>query len=202
MAGPILKYLSDALLKFEYVYLTPLLSRPPVPQWMPVLAQSSQQSLEKNTPFDINSIFDGFLWGVPTCRRSVEKRMMRKFGAPNWHNKLILPRKDIKTCGACGDHHEVGRLCPNCYSKVKAETAVIQEKMVKELGLDPVDKEVAIVYQGEKNQFDDEFFKGKNIVEMEKPRPKWFSKNLLQKSGPNSNLSNTETTVIKPHDLG
>ena len=31
--------------------------------------------------------------------------------------------------------------------------------MVKELGLDPIDKEVAIVYQGEKQQFDDEFFK-------------------------------------------
>ncbi|XP_057370198.1 large ribosomal subunit protein bL32m isoform X2 [Daphnia carinata] len=202
MAGPLLKYLTDALVKFEYVYLTPLLRRPPTPQWIPLVVQTPQQLMDKDASFDIKSIFDGFLWGVPTCRRSAEKRMMRKYGAPNWHNKLILPRKDIKTCGTCGHNHEAGRLCPNCYSKVKAETSVLQEKMVQELGLDPIDKEIAIVYQGEKNQFDDEFFKGKRVVQMEKPRPKWFSKNLLQKSGPNSDLGNSEVTTIKPHDLG
>ena len=37
---------------------------------------------------------------------------------------------------------------------------------------------------------------------MEKVRPKWFSKNLLQKSGPVTELGNNETTAIKPHDLG
>jgi hypothetical protein len=47
----------------------------------------------------------------------------------------------------------------NCYSKVKAETTILQEQMIKELGINPVEKEVAIVYQGEKNQFNDEFFK-------------------------------------------
>lgn len=31
--------------------------------------------------------------------------------------------------------------------------------MIKELGIKPVEKEVAIVYQGEKNQLNDEFFK-------------------------------------------
>lgn len=52
----------------------------------------------------------------------------------------------------------------NCYSKVKAETTVLQEKMIQELGLDPVDKEIAIVYQGERNQFDDEFFKVHHVI--------------------------------------
>jgi hypothetical protein len=47
----------------------------------------------------------------------------------------------------------------NCYSKVKAETTVLQEQMIQELGIKPVEKEVAILYQGEKNQFNDEFFK-------------------------------------------
>ncbi|KZS06961.1 39S ribosomal protein L32, mitochondrial [Daphnia magna] len=202
MAGHLLKCLTDALGKFEYVYLTPLLRRPPTPQWIPLVVQAPEQLLEKDASFDIKSIFDGFLWGVPTCRRSAEKRMMRKYGAPNWHNKLILPRKDIKTCGTCGHNHEAGRLCPNCYSKVKAETSVLQEKMVQELGLDPIDKEIAIVYQGEKTQFDDEFFKGKRVVQMEKPRPKWFSKNLLQRCGPNSDVNSSEHTIIKPHDLG
>lgn len=95
--------------------------------------------------------------------------------------------------------------------------------MVQELGLNPIEKEVAIVYQGEKQQFDDDFFQvihfqktcsifpcklisliflqNKKVVEMEKPRPKWFSRNLLQKTGPATELGN-ETTAIKPHDLG
>ncbi len=42
---------------------------------------------------------------------------------------------------------------------MKEETTALQEKMVQELGLDPIDKEVAIVYQGEKQHYSDEFFK-------------------------------------------
>ncbi len=114
MAG-ILKSLTDALVCFEHVYLIPLFRRPQSPNWIPLLVQSSQPSqklsVAKESPFDINSIFDGFLWGVPTCRRSAEKRMMRKYGAANWHNKLILPRKDLKSCGSCGHYHEEHRLC-------------------------------------------------------------------------------------------
>lgn len=34
----------------------------------------------------------------------------------------------------------------------------MQEKMVQELGIDPVEKEVVIVYQGEKQEHGDEFF--------------------------------------------
>ena len=111
MAGHMLKCLADALVHFEYVYLNALLRHPPTPQLIPLLVQPSQQLVCKNAPFDINSIFDGFLWGVPTCRRSAEKRMMRKYGAPKWHNKLILPRKDIKVCGTCGHYHEDKCLC-------------------------------------------------------------------------------------------
>merc|ERR1712136_475271 len=54
--------------------------------------------------FDINETFDGFLWGVPTNRRSIEKRMMRKYGAADWHNKLILPKKNLLSCNSCGHH--------------------------------------------------------------------------------------------------
>ena len=107
----LLKSLTEALVCFEHVYLTPLFRRPPSHNWIPLIVQSSQESLRKESPFDINSIFDGFLWGVPTCRRSAEKRMMRKYGAANWHNKLILPRKDLLACGTCGHYHEQHRLC-------------------------------------------------------------------------------------------
>nr|CAG4643619.1 EOG090X0IGM [Ilyocryptus agilis] len=202
MAGRLLRSLAEVLVQFETVYLSPIWRRPPT-GWLPAIAQSPAIDPTKtNTPFDIKSIFDGFLWGVPTCRKSVEKRMMKKYGASNWVNKLILPRKDLLPCGSCGHYHERGRLCPNCYEKVKTETSTMQEQMIKELGLNPIDKEVVILYDGEKQQHNDEFFQGKRIVEMKKPRPQWFSKNLLQKSGPVTELGNAEVSTIKPHDLG
>nr|CAG4636656.1 EOG090X0IGM [Eubosmina coregoni]SVE70172.1 EOG090X0IGM [Eubosmina coregoni] len=146
-------------------------------------------------------ILNSVLRGVPTGRRSAEKRSMRKFGAANWHNKLILP-KQLQVCVSCGHHHEKHRLCPNCYAKVKTETSAMQDKMIEELGLNPIEKEVVILYKGEKQEHSDEFFQGKRIVEMDTPRPSWFCKNLLQKSGSISEASGNEVTAIKPHNLG
>nr|CAG4648996.1 EOG090X0IGM [Polyphemus pediculus] len=157
---------------------------------------------DSKKPFDIKNIFDGYLLAVPTNRRSAEKRMMRKFGSEKWNNKLILPRTDLLPCNTCGHYHEKGRLCSNCYERIKTETAAMQAEMIKELGLKPVEKEVVIVYKGEKQQHTDEFFEGKKIVEMQKPRPKWFSQNLLQKSGSGSHSEDIETTTVKPHELG
>ena len=110
----LLKSLSDTLtVQLENVFLAAACVRRPDSNVIPLLLQNSTSQLD--TPpkksFDINEIFDGFLWGVPTNRRSVERRMMRKYGAPDWHNKLILPRKDLLTCDSCGHYHEKGRLC-------------------------------------------------------------------------------------------
>nr|CAG4646703.1 EOG090X0IGM [Macrothrix elegans] len=204
MAGSILRSITEAISHLEYVILAGLGRRPPPAlEYIPALVCSTEQAVTQKAPFDINSIFDGFLWGVPTCRRSAEKRMMRKFGAPNWHNKLILPKKNLKECNACGHYHEERRLCPNCYAKVMEETKAMQEKIIAQLGINPIEKDVAVVYEGEKRQFDDEFLKTRNIVEMEKPRPRWFSKNLLQKSGSAAvEQGSSEATAIKPHELG
>ena len=113
MVGHLLKSISRALLQFEAVYLTPIIRGPPALEWIPVLVQSQPTHSENNKSFDLGSIFDGFLWGVPTCRRSVEKRSMRRFGAENWTTgkKLIPIRKDLKACHTCGHTHEAGRLC-------------------------------------------------------------------------------------------
>lgn len=73
----------------------------------------------------------------------------------------------------------------------------MQEKIQENLGLDPVDKEVIVLYEGEKAEQSAEELKGKRIVEMKKPRPMWFTKNLLQKS--TQQLS--ETKEVKPSDL-
>lgn len=40
----------------------------------------------------------------------------------------------------------------NCYKKVIEETKLMQEKIKNSLGLEPVDKEVVILYDGERNK--------------------------------------------------
>lgn len=54
---------------------------------------------------------DGFLLAVPTSRRTIEKRLKRKFGVPGLVNKMIVPKTTLRTCNTCGDDHEVGVLC-------------------------------------------------------------------------------------------
>lgn len=83
-----------------------------------------------------------------------------------------------------------------CYKKVKAETEAMQEAIQKELQLDPVDKEVVVLYDGERDR-PSETWNGKRIVEMQKPRPMWFSKNLTEKS----TTANVTATPVKKTDL-
>lgn len=74
----------------------------------------------------------------------------------------------------------------------------MQEKIQQELGLDPVDKEVIVLYDGEKGEQPNEYWNGMRVVEMERPRPNWFSKNLMQKS----TEPPATTKEVKPNDLG
>lgn len=73
------------------------------------------QRIPNNFPtsqFSLKDIIgDGFLWGVPKSRRSVEKRWKRKFGDPYYVSKLIQPKTYLKTCNECGDDYEAGVLC-------------------------------------------------------------------------------------------
>lgn len=78
------------------------------------------------------------------------------------------------------------------------ETREMQETIEAELKLEPVEKEVVVLYEGEKNEKPDEFWEGKRIVEMKKPRPSWFSKNLLQQT----TQQPASTSDVKPSDLG
>ncbi|KAF5304343.1 hypothetical protein FQA39_LY09722 [Lamprigera yunnana] len=84
-----------------------------------------------------------------------------------------------------------------CYKKVIAETTQMQESIQNELKLTPVEKEVVVLYAGEKDQYPNEYWEGKRVVEMDKPRPAWFSKNLLQQT----TQQPATTTDVKPSDL-
>ncbi|XP_044761438.1 39S ribosomal protein L32, mitochondrial [Coccinella septempunctata] len=126
-------------------------------------------------------IGDGFLWAVPKHRRTIEKRLKRKFGNPFYHLKILVPKTNIRVCNTCGDHHEIGILCPTCYNRIMKETKEMRKAIKEKLGLQPVEKEVVVLYENEKSTLEGEF-EGQPIVEMKKPRPPWFSKNLLQQT--------------------
>ncbi|EFN76574.1 39S ribosomal protein L32, mitochondrial [Harpegnathos saltator] len=100
-------------------------------------------------------------------------------------------------CINCGHHYEANRLCGHCYEKVKLETKEMQDAIQKELGLSPVEENVIVLYDGEKDQKTDEFWKNQKVVEMPKKRPSWFHQNLLE---PTTQEPSNKTDV-KPTNL-
>lgn len=78
------------------------------------------------------------------------------------------------------------------------ETKAMQDKIQETLKLEPVEKEIIVVYDGEKDEKPAEYWEGKRIVEMKKARPNWFSKNLLQQT----TQKPATTKDIKPSQLG
>jgi len=72
-----------------------------------------------DSSFSLEKLFrDGFLWAVPTKRRSVEKRLNRKFGYPEYVYKLLLPKRNLLVCNTCGHHYEANHLCRKYSSDV------------------------------------------------------------------------------------
>lgn len=137
----------------------------------------------KYSPQDIMG--DGILWAVPKHRRSIEKRLKRKYGDPVFSWKPLKLKTHLRSCDNCGHDHEVGVLCPNCYARIRSETQLMQDKIQEKLQLNPIEDEVIVLYDGEKPEQVTDTVNGKRIVEMEKPRPHWFSKNLIQKTESN-----------------
>lgn len=160
---------------------------------------SSYNPAIASKPFSLKDLIgNGIFWAVPKSRRTIEVRMRRRYGSPYYQMKTLQPKTHLRICENCGHHHEVGILCAHCYDKVRKETALIKEKIEAELKLDIVESEVVVLYDGEKGEHGDEYWKGKRIIEMEKPRPMWFSKNLLQKT--TQPLATTKE--VKPEELG
>ncbi|ALC47960.1 mRpL32 [Drosophila busckii] len=166
----------------------------------PALAHASiQHNNHDSLKFRLKDLVDdGILWAVPKHRRSVEKRLKRKFGYLEYVWKPLRIKANLRSCQHCGHNHELGLLCPHCYEKVRQETQLMQEKIQEQLSLEPTEQDVVVLYEGEKSTQTADELKGKRIVEMKKPRPMWFTKNLLQKS--TQQLS--EAREVKPSDLG
>lgn len=71
-----------------------------------------RETINSAPKFTLKDIIgDGFLWAVPKHRRTIEKRLKRKFGHPDYVLKILKPKSYLKICNVCGDDHEAGVLC-------------------------------------------------------------------------------------------
>uniref|UniRef100_A0A1B0F9Z2 Large ribosomal subunit protein bL32m n=1 Tax=Glossina morsitans morsitans TaxID=37546 RepID=A0A1B0F9Z2_GLOMM len=201
MSRKLLTYLGNLINDVER--LLPFIFRQGGPP--PALSLAAQPSYwtvncdrSQHRPYSFKDLLgDGFLWAVPKHRRTIEKRLKRKFGFPEYSWKLLRVKTHLRTCNHCGHDYEAGLLCTNCYQKVREETKLMQEKIQEELGLEPIEKDVIVLYEGERKEQPAEFLNGKRIVEMPKLRPMWFTKNLLQKT----TQQPATTKEVKPNDL-
>lgn len=204
MASNIINRFNHALRKFDQMIDIIIFGRGFPPGAACALQLNSDgnwsQPSHKSNPFSLKNIMgDGFLWGVPTCRRTIEKRLCRKFGIPDYVWKPLVAKTNLLMCNACGHYHEVGVLCPNCYQKIMKETKEMQTAITDQLGLNPVEKDVIVIYKGEKEEWPSDQWKSENqyVIEMSKKRPNWFSQNLLQRTTQQpSDSSNVESIKL------
>merc|ERR1712029_1052047 len=96
---------------------------------------------------------------------------VRQWGSTPLHFSNRRIRADHKTL----EFFELGKLAPKTYAKVMEETEVIRKRIADTFGeFAPHNKEVKIVYKDEANSLPED--KGRMPIEVEKPRPSFFSK--------------------------
>lgn len=141
------------------------------------------------------------VWNTPKNRKTIEKRTMGKYGGKEWGNcKIWKSDKKIRVDHRTGEYFQLGRLAPKTYKSVMEETKEIQKKISSYFshGLKPRDTEVVVKYENDEK--DDSLGRDLPIIEMEKPRPSFFSPNLTQKAKPSSQAA--KTTSVRPTGLG
>lgn len=150
--------------------------------------------------------FAGTLWNTPKHRKSAEMRHVEKFGDTGlkWGTSYKLrPNRRLRTDHRTGEAFELGKVVPGVYRRAMEETRAIQERVATAFGNGVKDREVRVAYQDEKR---DSFGETKKelLVEMEKPRPAFFSPGLLQKSNrpAKQNKEEEANTTVRPSGLG
>jgi len=141
----------------------------------------------------------GIVWNTPKKRKSLEMRHREGHGVLEWGTtRMYKLNRRLRFDHVSGRPYELGKMELGHYQAAMEETKAIQEKMREAFGLGPKDKELKVAYAGEEDG--DQFGKNVQVVRMEKERPTFFSKALLQKStktGPDDT-----TTTVRPSGLG
>ncbi len=112
---------------------------------------------------------------------------------------MLQPNRRLRVDHVTGETFELGRLPLKSYEAVMAETKLIQEKMKEAFGIDAKDKEVRVLYKDDDAHSFGSTDKIK-VVEMEKERPIFFSKNLTQRTAKSKEVDDT-TTTVRPSEL-
>lgn len=149
---------------------------------------------------NLDEIWDGMLWNTPKQRKNIKRKYRERYGEPfKWGNgRFIRENRKIRVDHATGHHFELGKLSQFTYNQVMEETKSIQDAILEAFGrFQPKDKEVRIIYENETAKKDDNVMP----VEIPKPRPVFFSPNLVQKTRVPSD-SETNTTVRPSGPLG
>ncbi|XP_060077237.1 large ribosomal subunit protein bL32m-like [Ylistrum balloti] len=151
-------------------------------QFLPALVGSSVNPVETDIlPPDSSSCLrellngSGIMWSshqTQRSRRSRERRQTRRFGF-TYLNKRQNIQTDIVSCLHCGGFHKRNTICGTCYDMVRKETQEMMKKIGDHLEYDSPHSELAVIYEGEEEER--EKLHDKFIVQMDKPRPKWFS---------------------------
>jgi len=133
----------------------------------------------------------------------VERRLTRRFGLKGWTWKMLIPNYNLLICDNCGHHYQAKHMCRNCYEKNLEETKIIRESIEAKLGHSPIDKDVIVLYQSDKEKGMDidestASLNNKLLVEIPKERPSFFSPNLLQKSTAGLNKKSKDVTTTVP----
>nr|ACO11496.1 39S ribosomal protein L32, mitochondrial precursor [Caligus rogercresseyi] len=150
--------------------------------------------LARQTPNDSSEISESILWAVPKKRRSLEKRMTRRFGSKHWGTSKLVPMNHrIRVDNKTGEFFVLGQLAPRTFRAVMDETQSIQKKVKDLFGKEPKNAEVGVRYVGENKRFGT----GTKIVEMETERPKFFSRSLVEKTAYKKG-----STTFRPTGLG
>lgn len=154
----------------------------PATNWLPAAESFSIDDLMR----------ESILWGVPKKRVTIEQRLKKRFGVPNYPQcaPILRPRKDLVICERCGDHHESYTICHSCYLEVKEVTDEIKKQIKSETNpLEPKEKEILVKFQNDDRSESNDY----RIVEIERARPQWWAKNLLTKSTGTAKLTNNAT---------
>lgn len=114
-------------------------------------------------------------------RATIERRRIRRHSdlPMSLMVKYGTPRQDLHQCLECGTWHEKKTICGNCYDRIRKETDEMKKSYPNqdEFLYNHPQQEVVYVYQNEKVPNNE----NKQIVEIPRERPSWFSKNLIPK---------------------
>ncbi|KAG6441508.1 hypothetical protein O3G_MSEX001829 [Manduca sexta] len=145
---PRFTYLIQVLRNVERSLINSIFHNPPKELALAYVHQ--RDTVIPSKKFSIKDIVgDGFLLAVPKFRRTIEKRLKRKYGSPEYVWKMLIPKTNIKVCHECGHYHEQGRLCEKCYKRVQEETRKIKNKIQEKIGNSRIEQDVIVLYEGE-----------------------------------------------------